>query len=57
LQALTCFANSGEGDVKALTGPWHGSVRLRVGDYRVVFALKNDEATIMRIRHRSDVYR
>ena len=56
LQALTRYVDSGEGDVKALVGQWQGFFRLRVGDYRVVFVISNDEATVMRVRHRSDVY-
>ena len=37
LLALTRFARTGEGDVKALEGGLSGTFRLRVGDWRVRF--------------------
>jgi mRNA-degrading endonuclease RelE of RelBE toxin-antitoxin system len=54
LHELTQYAESGDGDVKALAGEWHGYFRLRVGDYRIIFAISQDEITIVRIRHRSE---
>ena len=48
---------SGDGDVKALAGEWQGYFRLRVGDYRIIFAISSDEITIARVRHRSEAYR
>ena len=33
MHALTRFAETGEGNVKALEGQWQGTSRLRVGDY------------------------
>ena len=57
LRALTRYGESGEGDIKALSGEWNGYFRLRVGDFRVIFQAGPDEITIMRVRHRSDVYR
>jgi len=57
LHSLTRFADSGEGDVKALTGEWQGHTRLRVGDYRVILSAAPDEITVVRVRHRSDSYR
>jgi mRNA interferase RelE/StbE len=57
LMALTDYGRSGEGDVRALTGAWRGHFRLRVGDHRVIFTIKPDEITVVRVRHRSDVYR
>ena len=57
LHALTRFGDSGEGDVKALTGEWQGYSRLRVGDYRVILSAGPDEITVIRVRHRSDSYR
>lgn len=43
----------------ALTGPEQGLFRLRVGDYRVVYAFdrKKREIEVYRIRHRREVYR
>jgi len=57
LEALTRYGDCGEGDVKALSGEWHGFFRLRVGNYRVMFSAKPDEITIVRVRHRSEIYR
>ena len=57
LRALTRYADSGEGDVRALAGKWQGCTRLRVGDYRVLFRALPEQIVILRIRHRADVYR
>ena len=55
--ALTKYGDSGEGDVTALAGQWQGYLRLRVGDYRVMFTISHDDITIFRVRHRSEAYR
>jgi mRNA-degrading endonuclease RelE of RelBE toxin-antitoxin system len=57
LRALTLYARTGEGDLKALSGPWEGCFRLRVGEYRIIFSVLPDQIAIRRTRHRSDVYR
>jgi len=57
LHTLTAYAHDGTGDVKAITGKWQGHFRLRVADYRIVFTIGATEITIVRIRHRSEVYR
>ena len=57
LLALTRYGDFGEGDVKALSGHWDGYYRLRVGDHRVVFRMAPEGIVIVRIRHRSEVYR
>jgi mRNA interferase RelE/StbE len=57
LIALTRYGDSGEGDIKALSGEWDGYFRLRVGDFRVIFQIGPDAIVITRVRHRSDVYR
>jgi mRNA-degrading endonuclease RelE of RelBE toxin-antitoxin system len=57
LLALTRYGQSGEGDIRALSGEWDGYWRLRVGDFRVTFRMAPEEMVIVRIRHRSDVYR
>ncbi len=57
LLALTRYGESGEGDIKALSGTWDGYFRLRVGDYRVIFQIMPREIVIARVRHRSEVYR
>ncbi|HZY69365.1 MAG TPA: type II toxin-antitoxin system RelE/ParE family toxin [Thermoplasmata archaeon] len=57
-QALLEFASSGTGDLKRLSGTRDREDlhRLRVGDYRVVFALSKSEIRITRIIHRSEGY-
>ena len=57
LHALTAYASTGKGDIKALAGQWQGHFRLRVGDHRVIFSIAPDEITIIRVRHRSEIYR
>ncbi|MBC8165094.1 MAG: type II toxin-antitoxin system RelE/ParE family toxin [Bryobacteraceae bacterium] len=57
LQALTRYSETGEGDIRPLTGEGYGYSRLRVGEYRVILNAGSQEITILRIRHRSDVYR
>ncbi|MEA3223221.1 MAG: type II toxin-antitoxin system RelE/ParE family toxin [Thermodesulfobacteriota bacterium] len=34
-----------------------GTYRFRIGDYRVIFDLEGDEIVILRVGHRSDIYR
>jgi len=43
--------------VPALSGRYAGLRLLRVGDYRVIFGLFEDEVLVFRIRHRKDAYR
>jgi mRNA-degrading endonuclease RelE of RelBE toxin-antitoxin system len=57
LIALTRYGESGEGDIKALSGEWDGYFRLRVGDFRVIFQIAQNAITIARVRNRSEVYR
>jgi len=40
-----------------LKGRFSGLRKYRIGDYRVVYALMEGEALILRIGHRSDVYK
>ena len=44
--------------VRALTGE-HGLYRVRVGDYRIVYEIRDNELLILvvRVAHRRDVYR
>lgn len=41
----------------ALSDPFAGLRRLRVGDYRVIFAILDDGVLVLRVQHRKDVYR
>jgi mRNA interferase RelE/StbE len=51
---LTAFAETGVGDVKALKGV--AGMRLRVGDWRVLFTIDTDTITIHAVGHRRDIY-
>ena len=39
-----------------LKGPFAGLRKLRVGDYRVIFAILDAQVLVLRIGHRRDVY-
>ena len=51
---LKAFAETGAGDVKALKGV--SGMRLRSGDWRVLFTIKADTITIHAVGHRRDIY-
>jgi mRNA interferase RelE/StbE len=57
LRALHKYADSGEGDIRALSGEMKGLVRLRVGNYRVIFEETDESITVHRIRDRKQAYR
>jgi mRNA interferase RelE/StbE len=40
-----------------LSGPFEGLYKLRVGDYRVIYALVAEGVIVVRIAHRREVYR
>ena len=52
-------ANLDDLDPQALTGDLAGFYKLRVGDYRVLYEILQDEQTIVihKIGHRREVYR
>lgn len=56
--AIERFAETGQGDVRPLRGHT-GEYRLRIGDWRVTFAidLARREMVILRILPRGDVYK
>ena len=56
LKALHGYAETGHGRVKRLSGEHEGLLRLRVGDYRVLFDETADTITVHRVRHRRDAY-
>ena len=45
-------------NIKALKGKYRGLARLRIGNYRVIFQVKEEELIILiiRIAHRQDIY-
>jgi len=51
---LKAFASTGLGDVKALKGA--PGMRLRSGEWRVLFTIKGDTITIHAVGHRRDIY-
>jgi mRNA interferase RelE/StbE len=57
VNAVDRYAASGQGDVRRLRGEPH--YRLRVGDWRVIFALDHaqQQMIVLRVAHRRDVYR
>lgn len=57
LQALHRYADTGQGDTKALSGDFEGLHRLRVGSHRVLLDETADAITVHRVRDRKDAYR
>jgi mRNA interferase RelE/StbE len=51
---LKTFAETGVGDVKALKGA--PCMRLRSGDWRVLFTIKGDTITVHAVGHRREIY-
>jgi mRNA interferase RelE/StbE len=51
---LKIFVQRGVGDVKALKGT--PGMRLRAGDWRIVFTVKGDTITIHAVGHRREIY-
>jgi mRNA interferase RelE/StbE len=51
---LEAFAATGHGDVKALKG--RAGMRLRVGDWRVIFYEERDAIVGVAVGHRRDIY-
>ena len=52
-KALSAEGRRGE----PLSGEFSGLFRLRVGDYRVIYAITTDGYLVLRVGHRSEVYR
>ena len=42
---------------RQLTQPALGTYRYRIGDFRVIFDIEGDEVVILRVGHRSIIYR
>jgi mRNA interferase RelE/StbE len=53
-QKLAAFAETGFGDVKTLKGA--SGMRLRSGDWRVVFTVKGNTITVHAVGHRREIY-
>jgi mRNA interferase RelE/StbE len=50
---LLAFAQTGQGDVKRLKG--RGGVRLRIGDWRVIFFTEGNTLTVTAVGHRREI--
>jgi mRNA interferase RelE/StbE len=55
MRKLYLYGLTGEGDVKRMTGS--GALRLRDGDYRVIFRDTPEGLLILAAGHRRDIYR
>ena len=51
------YVRTGGGDVAALHGEFAGRLRLRIGDYRVLFTSTESSMLIAAVRHRRQAYR
>ena len=56
LKALHRYIETGHGKVKPLSGDLEGLLRLRVGNYRVLFDETADTVTLHGVRDRKDAY-
>ena len=54
IEKLHRYAETGAGDVKALTG--QPGARLRIGDYRAIFVETADTVSVRAVGHRRDIY-
>ena len=52
---ITAMQDNLQGDIKKLTN-YTPEYRLRVGDYRVLFEIENNNLIIYRIKHRKNAY-
>ncbi|HNZ26681.1 MAG TPA: type II toxin-antitoxin system RelE/ParE family toxin [Spirochaetota bacterium] len=58
IKELENFANNPKGNfnIKLLKGKFENLYRLRVGNYRIIYDIINDEINVYRVRHRKEVY-
>lgn len=56
VEKVEAMQNDLAGDVKKLTN-LTPEYRLRVGNYRVLFEIEDNEIVVYRVRHRKDIYR
>jgi len=57
LDKIDVMLTSGPEKFPALTGPFAGLRKFRVGEYRVIFAIMDNDILILRIQHRKEAYR
>ena len=56
-KALKKYAEEPLKYASKLTDPALGTYRFRIGDYRVIFDIENEEIVVLRVGHRRDIYR
>ncbi len=54
---ITEYSNNPLLNSKRLTNAAIGSYRWRIGDYRVVFDIHNEDIVILRVGHRREIYK
>lgn len=57
LNRIEADLSTNPGQFPLLKGRFAGLRRLRIGNYRVIFSLFDDEIWVLRIGHRRNVYR
>ena len=55
-EGLARLVLAGQGDLRHLSGVRGDEWRLRVGDYRIRFAMHDGDMVILHVRHRSHAY-
>ena len=56
-KALKRYAEEPLRYASKLTDPALGTYRFRIGDYRVVFDIEDEDIVVLRVGHRRDIYR
>ena len=57
LREITRVLEENPGSGEALHGEFEGLYKMRVGEYRVIYALIEEGVLVLRLRHRSKAYR
>jgi mRNA interferase RelE/StbE len=56
-EALTKYSEDPLGYAKKMVDPSLGTYRFRIGDYRIIFDIEDEEIVILRVGHRREIYR
>jgi mRNA interferase RelE/StbE len=56
-KSLEKYAEEPFSYARKMADPTLGTYRFRIGEYRVVFDIEGDELVILRLGHRSEIYR
>lgn len=57
VKAVERFAETGQGDIQSLKGPYSGLWRLRVGNWRVHFTAEDETLCVLRVLPRGEAYK